>query len=791
MLSPYRVLDLTDDRGHLAGHLLAQLGADVVAVEPSGGQRARHLGPFVQDRNDPEASLSHWAYNRGKRSVVLEDPGQLEMLALGADILIECGALPVDLKRLRELNPALITVSISPFGQTGPKADWVATDLTVSAASGTLGLTGDADRPPVRVGVPQTWGFAATDATCAALLALWERQRSGRGQHADISAQQSYTTATQFQTMAALVGKQAGGRIGGGLRLEHMTLQIVRACKDGHVTAGFLFGPVFGPYATRLFSWIHEEGHCDRSWAETDWIGFGLLLTEDPKALRLMKGGNRILGDFIATKTKAELLAAALDRRLLIAPIMTTRDLLDFEHLDAREWWDDVEGVRYPGTFAKAPASPLQVLRRPPKVGEHTREVLGERSRQPAVAAPSGDQDALPLAGIKVLDFTWALAGPGTTRILADHGATVIRVESQRKPDAVRGATPFIAEDGQTENSLHWHSPNAGKLGFTLDLGHPRAKRVVLELAAWADIVVESFSSGTMDRFGIGYRALRKANPRVIMLSSCLMGQTGPMSTYSGFGSAGAAFAGFYSLAGWPDRPPSGPFGAYSDYPSPRYAVAVLLGALEWRRRNGEGQYLDYSQMEGAAQLIAPAILDDAVNERTASRHGNEDAWMSPHGVYPVVGKDQWVAIACETDRQWRVLAELLGRSDLAGLSLDQRRGRRPELDALIAAWTKGRRGQAVEAELQARSVPVHRVLYAPELVEDAQLKHRNHFIAVPHPIHGTSWVEGSSIQLSRTPGAPKWAGPTFGQHLHEVLADILRYDDDRITELIASGALE
>ncbi len=791
MLSPYRVLDLTDDRGHLAGHLLAQLGADVIAVEPSAGQRARQLGPFVRDRNDPEASLGHWAYNRGKRSVVLEEPAQLEALALGADILIECGALPVNLARLRELNPALITVSISPFGQTGPKAGWAATDLTVSAASGTLGQTGDADRPPVRVGVPQTWGFAATDATCAALLALWERHRSGRGQHADVSAQQSYTTATQFQSMAALVGKRAGGRIGGGVRLGPVTVQTVHASKDGHVTAGFLFGPVFGPYTTRLFSWIHAEGHCDRSWAETDWIGFGSLLTEDPDSLQLMQEGTRILGRFIATKTKAELLAAALDRRLLIAPIMTTHDLLDFEQLEARRWWDDVEGVRYPGAFAKASASPLRALGRPPGVGEHTREVLAERPRQPAVVAPQGDQTSLPLAGVNVLDFTWALAGPGATRILADHGATVIRVESQRKPDAIRGATPFIGEGGVLENSLHWHSPNAGKLGFTLDLGHPLAKTVVLDLVAWADIVVESFSSGTMDRFGIGYETLCEVNPRLIMLSSCLMGQTGPMRTYSGFGTAGAAIAGFYPLAGWPDRAPTGPYGAYSDCPSPRYAVAVLLSALEWRRRTGEGQYLDYSQTEGAAQLIAPAILDDTVNGRTASRHGNEDPWMTPHGVYPVLGEDQWVAIACETDNHWRVFAEALDRSDLADLSPDRRRERRVELDALISAWTERRKGEDVEAELQAQGVPVHRVLYAPEVVRDPQLRHRGHFIEVPHPIHGSSWAEGSSIQLSRTPGSPKWAGPTFGQHLHEVLADILRYDDDRIAELIAAGALE
>ena len=447
--------------------------------------------------------------------------------------------------------------------------------------------------------------------------------------------------------------------------------------------------------------------------------------------------------------------------------------------------------MRYPGTFAKAPASPLRVLGRTPRVGEHTREVLAERGPKPAVDAPAGDQTSLPLAGLKVLDFSWALAGPGATRILADHGATVIRVETQRKPDAIRGATPFIGEGGVLENSLHWHSPNAGKLGFTLDLTHSLAKQVVLDLAAWADIVVESFSSGTMDRFGIGYQTLREANPRLIMLSSCLMGQSGPMSTYSGFGTAGAAIAGFYPLAGWPDRAPTGPFGAYSDYPSPRFAVAALLGALEWRRRTGEGQYVDYSQMEGAAQLIAPAILDDAVNHRTASRHGNEDPWMTPHAVYPVAGEDRWVAIACETDDQWRVLAQELGRADLADLSLDQRRGRQSELDALIGAFTSARKGEDVEAELQARGVPVHRVLYAPELVEDPQLRHRNHFVQVPHPIHGTSWAEGSSIQLSRTPGSPKWAGPTFGQHLHEVLADILRYDDDRIAELISAGALE
>ncbi|MGE3594597.1 MAG: CoA transferase [Dehalococcoidia bacterium] len=790
MLSPYRVLDLTDDRGDLAAFLLAQLGADVIAIEPAQGQRARHLGPFVNDRADIEASVSHSAFARGKRSIVLDDPAQLDELAMSADILIESGAMPVDLARLRNLNPALITVSISAFGQSGPKANWSATDLTVCAASGALALTGDEDRAPVRVGTSQTWRFAATDAACAALLALWERHRSGCGQHADISAQESYITTTQHQTMAALVGKPAAQRIGGGLRVGSAVAQVVFSCKDGHITTGFLGGGLFGAYTARLFRWIFEEGMCEARWAEANWTGIGLL-SEDPESVYLMAEGKNVIARFTATRTKAELLAGALERRLLIAPVMTTRDLLGLEHLAERGWWSDVDGVRYPGVFVRAPAKPLTLRGRPARCGEHTREVLGAAPRRVRKDLPPSDATTPPLQGIKVLDFTWVFAGPGTTRLLADHGATVIRVESQRRPDGVRTGTPFIGEAGNQENSLFWHSLNAGKLSFTLDLSHPSAKQIVLDLAAQVDIVVESFSPGTMDGLGIGYEALKKVNPKIVMLSSSLMGQTGPMRNYSGYGMAGAAIAGFYALAGWPDRSPSGPFGAYSDYPAPRFGVAALLGALEWRRRTGEGQYLDFAQLEGAAQLLAPEILDAAVNGRVITARGNEDSWMTPHGVYPVEGVDQWIAIACKTDEQWQALARLIGCGELVGLSAQQRRERRQNLDALVGEWTRPRQGEELETTLQSLGVPAHRVLYAPDVVNDAQLRHRGHFAEVPHPIHGKSWAERSSIRLSRTPGFPRWAGPTIGQHLHEILSDMLGYDDERIAALISDGVFE
>ncbi|MDE0005278.1 MAG: CoA transferase [Rhodospirillaceae bacterium] len=792
MLTPYRVLDLTDDRGQLAGHMLAQMGADVIALEPPGGHRSRRLGPFVGGRQDGESSLLHLAYNRGKRSVVVHSQAEVVRLAATADILIDCGAIDIDLARLRAANPRLITASITPFGQTGPKAAWHATDLTVCAAAGTLGITGDADRAPVRVSVPQAFAFAAADAACAVLLALWERHRSGRGQHADISAQQSYLSATQFRSMAALVGKTAGKRIGGGLKIGSITMQVVHPCRDGHVTASFLFGPVFGPYATRLFEWIHEEGGCDAWWPGNDWISFGSTVNENPEFLDIMAEGIRILRRFMAKKTKAQLFAGAVERRLLIAPINTAGDLLEFEHLRARGWWQSVEGTQAPGAFVRAPASPLRALGRAPRLDEHAALLNGlPRAKVEHGESSASPDDDLPLAGVRVLDFTWALAGPSGTRILADHGATVIRIESHRKMDILRGATPFIGEDGHPENSLSWHSANAGKLGFTLNLRHPGAQAVVLDLAGWADVVVESFSSGTMARLGIGYDRLREVNVSLIMLSSCLLGATGPLSAYAGFGGAGAAIAGFYPLTGWPDRLPAGPYGAYTDYISPRFMVAALVGALEWRRRTGEGQHLDFSQMESAVQLIAPVVLDQAMNGRSVGRCGNLDPHMSPHGVYPARGDDRWVAVACETQPQWRVLARLIGRPNLAELPLEQRRARSAEIDALIAAFTAGRDAAGVERMLQAEGLPVHRVSYAGDIVRDPQLAHRGHFIRVPHPASGNTWVEGSAIRFSRTPGGPKWGGPTFGQHLFEMLSETLGYEPEKIADLANSGVLE
>ncbi|MGI9614781.1 MAG: CoA transferase [Acidimicrobiales bacterium] len=806
MVLPYRVLDLTDDRGNLAGQLFAQLGADVIAVEPTGGQRARHLAPFANDEPGAERSLVHRSFNRGKRSVVLPDGSDLTLLAAGADVLLATQADPEELAGLRATNPRLVTVNITPFGETGPKAGWAATDLTLSAASGTMSLTGDEDRAPLRISEPVVWNFAALDATCAALLALHERRSSGLGQHASVSAQASYGSTNQYMMTYPLAGADPGGRVAGGIKLGPLQLQILNRCADGYVAAGFLFGPVFGPYTIRLWNWVHGEGGCPDSFLEVDWIGLGLALTTDPEALEIFDEGTRVLAAFLATKTKAEVTAAAAEHRLLACAVTETGDLLDSEHLVARGYWDEVDWtlsrsadnssvdgshVRQNGRFAVFGKSPLSSLDPAPSLGEHTDEVMAEIDPSPPVAAElaSPATGELPLAGVKVLDFSWAIAGPEATRQLADYGATVIRVESEAKPDPVRGSGPFLGEAGGFENSISWHTINAGKLSFPMNIAEPEVRPVLEDLVRWADVVVESFSAGVLASHGMGPDRMLELNPELVVLSSTLAGQTGPMRELSGFGTTGAAVAGLYPTTGWPDRDPAGPWGPYTDFPAYRFGAIAVLAALDHQRREGGGQHIDFSQAEGAMHMIAPAFLDHQINGRAGTWTANADANMAPHGVYPVDGDDRWLAIACENDEQWAALASLMG-SDASDAPLADRLSRREQLDAEVAAWTTDQDVATLEQLLQENGIAAHRMATAEDVLADPQLEHRDHYAKVPHPLHEHTWAERKGFDLDRTPAEVRRGGPTLGEHLWEVLTEHLGYDDDTASAWIATGAL-
>jgi crotonobetainyl-CoA:carnitine CoA-transferase CaiB-like acyl-CoA transferase len=819
MLSPYRVLDLTDDRGHFAGFLLAQLGADVIAVEPPGGQRARHHGPWAGGQPDPERSLNHWAYNRGKRSVVLDDPAQLDDLLAGADVVIECGAIDVDLAGARERHPRLVTVSLSPFGGDGPKADWIGTDLTINAAAGEMALNGYLDRPPVRISAPQIWVNAGAEAACAVLIALTDRRRTGVGQHVDVSAQEAMILTAQGWLAPALCDNPPAQRTGGGLELlGKVRFRFVYECADGHVTLTFLPGVLVGPFTNRVLGWVEAEGDLSPDLAGIDWTD--LLQDRDlDEVADIVERSAECVASTLARYTKGELFERAQRDKLLLVPVTTPADVLATEHYRVRGFWDEVEvegcrePVPFPGPWAQGDTVGLRRLGAPPRLGEHTAAVLaeamastagtssrtettatGDRPATAAVPATTPPERTRPLEGVTVVDFTWVYAGPFATRMLAYYGANVIRLESQTRPDQVRssGLSRVFGDDGP-EVSQQWHSINADKLSLQLNLKVPESRQVVLDLAAKADVVINAFSPGVLERAGLGHDDLMAANPSLIAVSTTLFGHSGPLSPTPGFGNMGAAMGGYYELTGWPDRLPAGPFLAYTDATSPRLTAAVILAALDWRERTGQGVSLDFSQAEGGIHFLTEAMLDQAVNGFAQSRMGNADRWLAPHSVYSCgeAGTDTWIAIACETDEQWRALAAEIGCEDLAGLEAAKRLARQDELNELIGAWTAGRDPVETHTRLQTIGVPAHAVQNSPEVVVDPQLVHRDHFHQVPHEVYGHTWVEQYGFRLSQADGTPRRAGPLWGEHNFEILSDLLGYDGDHIAELVIAGVLE
>jgi crotonobetainyl-CoA:carnitine CoA-transferase CaiB-like acyl-CoA transferase len=344
----------------------------------------------------PDASLFWWASNRNKRSITLDitsSDGQAIMRRLIAEAhfllesdtpgrLTACGLGYAD---LAALNPALVYVSITPFGQSGPKAHYADSDLIILAASGPLVLTGDDDRAPVRVGVPQAYLHASAEAAVAALIAHHERQRSGVGQHVDVSAQQAVAQATQSAILTTALQASEFRRLSGGVRVGGLVIRLVWPAHDGHVGILYLFGAAIGPFTRRLMEWIYAEGGCDAATRDKDWLAYTELLVSGEEPVAEYERLKLVVEAFTRTKTKAELFEAALTRGLLIAPVTTIAEVVESPQLAARGFWQDVahpelgQVFRYPGAFAQCSATPMTYRRRPPTIGEHNHEIyLGE-----------------------------------------------------------------------------------------------------------------------------------------------------------------------------------------------------------------------------------------------------------------------------------------------------------------------------------------------------------------------------------------------------------------------------
>ncbi len=398
------------------------------------------------------------------------------------------------------------------------------------------------------------------------------------------------------------------------------------------------------------------------------------------------------------------------------------------------------------------------------------------------------------LEGVKVADFTWSIVGPLATMVLAQYGATVIRVETHNRLDFVRVSGPFKDGIAGIDRSAFYTSVNANKYGMSLDLNTPKGLEVARRLVKWADVIAEGMTPGKMKKWGLDYESVKKIKPDIIYFSTTLQGQTGPYSRQPGYGPQATALAGLYEATGWPGGSPTFIYCAYTDSVSPYYLVTVIGAALARRRKTGRGMYIDQSQVEAGVIHMGPAILDYTVNGRLVSRMGNRDPYAAPHGCYPCLGDDRYCVIAVRSDEEWRAFCKVINKpewvTDARFATQTVRKENEDELDRLIEAWTRAHAPEAVMSAMQAAGVPAGVVQNARDLFDDPQLKHRDHFQWLEHPVLGLTPYHSQAFKLSRTPSQTVKAAPCLGEDNEYVYKEVLGYSDDEISDFLAEGII-
>jgi benzylsuccinate CoA-transferase BbsF subunit len=395
-----------------------------------------------------------------------------------------------------------------------------------------------------------------------------------------------------------------------------------------------------------------------------------------------------------------------------------------------------------------------------------------------------------------IVTTNWAMVGPLTLKFFADYGATVVRVETTNRPCVTRTSSPFAGKKAGLNRSGYFNHFSANMLGMTITMTNPDGIKLFKELVAKADIVMENFTPGIMDKWGLGYEELKKVKPDLIMVRQNGFGTAGPYRNLAAFGMILAAIAGIPNFIGWPD---GGPLpvgvGAYTDCISPRYASAAVIAALDYRDRTGKGQLIDLSQFETALSFVLPGLLDASVNDREPARKGNKNDLAAPHNVYACKGDERWCTVAVMTDDQWKILCKAMNQPELATDgrfdTLAQRKEHEKELDEIMGNWTMNFSPEEVMMLLQKEGVPSGIVSNAADLYEDPQLRHRGLFWPLEHPEMGTFTHLGSSFQMSKTPPVATRPSPCIGEHNEYVITKILGKTDDEFVELLASGVLE
>jgi benzylsuccinate CoA-transferase BbsF subunit len=422
-----------------------------------------------------------------------------------------------------------------------------------------------------------------------------------------------------------------------------------------------------------------------------------------------------------------------------------------------------------------------------------------------------------PFAGLRVADFAWVGVGPTVSKYLADHGAEVIRIESSTYPESLRRVGPFVDDRPDVNNSGYYANFNSSKLCMSIDLKHARGPELVRRLIAGCDVVTESFTAGIMARYGLDYESLRAVRPDLVMISMPLYGQTGPWAHYMGYGHVLQAAAGYNHMTGWPDAEPIGTGIAYTDFLVPHIATIALIAALDYRRRTGVGQYIDFGQMEAAVHGLGTAILDWTANGHEQTRLGNRDPEAAPHGAYRC-RDGRYMALACTTEKHWDALKAALGRPEWCDMDRMRRRWQRineqAEIDRHLSYWFEDFTRLDDESEfyseegfdtppvrkfttrevmfhMQSFGVPCGIVQTPQEMHADPQLKHRGHYWTLNHPVMGARTYDGPSFRLSRTPAVLTKAAPLLGEDNEYVYRELIGLSEEEFVDLLAEGAFE
>jgi crotonobetainyl-CoA:carnitine CoA-transferase CaiB-like acyl-CoA transferase len=766
------------------GKLFADFGADVVKVEPPGGDPDRGVAPLIDVGGGRRESAVFAWLNTNKRSVTVapDNTERLVEIAGAADVLIDArpgawnDAGLAGQAALRAAFPHLIVISISWFGESGPYKDYAGADTVVRALAGLVRNVGPAEAP-VMLSEHQSYAPAALSGFTAALSALIA---GGPGRRFEISIHDANMLIGEFQD-AVLTQTGAEERRWGRNHFFPVFPTGVYPTKDGWL-------------GVTAFSADQWRGFCEMLGAPELVSRPGFTIATE----RLLVGEelDAIVADRLAHRTARDWADEAIGRRV---PLVVTPGMAELLATPVHRDHGAFGEVSVGEARFEAPVLPQRLTGTPPApggraplAGEHT------ESWRPAPRAPRTDRGGeLPLAGLRIIDLTMGWAGPVGTRQIADLGAEVIKVEGRGYPDWWRGADyseAAIAAFGY-EAPLYFNWVNRNKIGVTLDLTTPEGVGLLLGLVRGADAVVENYGQGVLTGFGLDYERFRAARPDIVMMSMPAFGASTPWAEVRAYGSTLEQAAGLPQLTGWPDDPPTMNHIAYGDPIGGLSACPALLTALLHRQRTGEGQFIDLSQVECLFPLAAPWLIEQAVTGKVAPRTGNRHPAHAPHGCFACDGDDAWVVIAVTDDAAWRALCRVIERPDLAAevafASAAGRRAAQDQLETAITAWTRSRSPDEAMEALQAAGVTAGAarglaevVLYEPHLMA------RGYWQEVPRPY--LDWHQQPS-PVFREEGQPypiRRPAPTLGQSSRDVLTRILGLAPGDLDRLEAAGVI-